>query len=293
MSIFDKAYDEMTMFQVCSRLPGELAISAVKRRILNINSVLSFVTSCGNDVIKVKEVFDHVNNVIANSEVDETLDVFKDSQPLLFAWLNDSNSKRIKSVGIDKLSTKFRFNLASSSDEQELIGILNKVIVEDSVSAEFNSSRIRSVLGKADTEVFQKLADIVLSSDRPDIRETLLGVSNYANTKTLTNNQLIIALKAFANNTNKSSMGSIGMLDYRLFSELRPMERLNALERYMQGIPKYHKLSLFSPMPTIEEFKYSLFSCSVEHYDRVNNLVNTFMDITSLDPPVNDTDDDQ
>jgi len=323
MSIFDKAYDEMNWYQVCSRLPGELAVRALQRRILNLSTLSTFVDTAGSTVINIGDLKGHVNNVLANASLDDIFDTFDEAKhPILFQWLDDENTKRIKENARDKLTTKFKFNITESSDEEGLAEILDTVLTEDlqDVPSDFStfmdpncadcgafgepcdvhmpelseqsSKRIRAVLEKADSSVFKTLVNKVLGDKRPTVRASVLGLFNYGNNCTLTDNQNLIALKAFVKLPDTSTLNAIRTLNYKLFSELRPMERLVALERYLNYFPRYRKIKLFEPMPTLDEFKYLLFSCSIEHHERVEALYQQFRDITELDPPVHDEEDD-
>jgi hypothetical protein len=319
MSIFDKAYDEMTMTQICSRLPGELAVRALRRRILNLDTLFSFVEVNGISNTNIKELKNHINDIFANSSLDDIFNTFKqDLHPTLFQWLNADNTKRIKTDAKDKLTTTFRFNLTDSDDVVELSDILEKVLSEDIQNivpiidpncadctamgnvcgvhcppiGENSSKRIRAILEKANTAVFQTLADRVLSDKRAEVRASVLGLFNSKNNRSLTDNQNIIALKAFAKMADTSSLRAIKTLNYRVFTELRPLERLTALQRYLGYFPEYRKLLVFEPMPSLEEFKFLLFSCTVEHYEKVQALINQFRNITELDPPVVDDDGD-
>ena len=117
MSIFDKAYDEMTMAQICSRLPGELAVRALRRRILNLDTLFSFVEVNGSSNTNVGELKNHVNGILASSSLDDIFNTFKqEAHPTLFQWLDSDNTKRIKENAKDKLTTTFRFNLTDSDD---------------------------------------------------------------------------------------------------------------------------------------------------------------------------------
>ena len=319
MSIFDKAYDEMSMAQVCSRLPGELSIRALKRRILNLDTLYSFIEINKHAHNNVQELKWLVNGILASASLDEIFEKFKpEAHPVLFQWLDDSNTKRIKDNAKDKLTTTFRFNLTDSTDEAELSSIMDKVLAEDlqgivntmdpncqdctslgeacdnhyvAPTSENSSKRIRAVLDKASPDVFKTLVEKVLADKRPEVKASVLGVVGSRNRRTLTDNQMLIALKAFAK-ADTSSLRSVKTLSYSIFAELRPLERLAALEKYFAYYPEYRKLEVFDPMPTLEEFKFLLFSCTVEHYERVETLISRFRNITELDPPVHEDDED-
>ena len=48
MSFFDQAYDEMSWQEICYRLPSELAIDALQRRINNLDTLRMFFDNVGN-----------------------------------------------------------------------------------------------------------------------------------------------------------------------------------------------------------------------------------------------------
>ena len=43
MSFFDQAYDDMSLEEVCYRLPSDLAVNALKRRVTNLDTLMSFI----------------------------------------------------------------------------------------------------------------------------------------------------------------------------------------------------------------------------------------------------------
>ena len=47
MSIFDQAYDNMSWQEVCYRLPGDLAVNALKRRVNNLDTLKMFFDNVG------------------------------------------------------------------------------------------------------------------------------------------------------------------------------------------------------------------------------------------------------
>lgn len=297
MSFFDQAYDNMDWGEVCCRLPGDLAVRALKRRILNLDTLELFFDAVGSQPSHVPDLKDHINTLIANSSLDDIFARFDTSKhPILFNWLSDDNVKRIKEQAQDKLSTEFKFNVAESSDADQLSNVLEEVLAKDLTGqsgSKTSSSRIRAVLEKADVNVFRKLAQRVLSDDRPEVRACVLGVFNYSNFEALTDREKTVALKAFSKMNSTSSLSAVQTLSHKLFAELRPLERLVALERYLCYFPSYRKITPFSPACSEQEFQFLLFAESIEYHDRVVKLNDRFKDITERDPPVYEEDDEE
>lgn len=287
MSIFDQAYDEMTLVEVCVRLPGELAVNALKRRINDLVSLLEFLETAGSQPADIKPVREHVNNILNKYSVVDIFDTFKqESHPALFNWLNEENAKRLKEEGKDKLTRKFKFNLSKDNDIETLGEVLIDILAEDFV----NQPAIVSVLQKADSTVFNQLLDSVIRDARPEVKQCILGVST--NRGLLTDHQLTIGLKAFAQSATPLA-GIGGLLNFKLFSALRPDERLYALEKYFSYFPKYRQLSVFNPEPSKEEFDLILFAGCIEQNDLVSKLNKVYQEITEELPPKEESEDDQ
>lgn len=291
MSFFDRAYDNMDWGEVCCRLPAELAVKALKRRIISLETLDMFFEATGVKTRDVKELKDHINELLTNSSLDDILSKFDQSKhPVLFNWLNDDNKKRIQEGGKEELDIAFRFNLVKSDDAEELSNLLDAVLDEDLQDKEGSrqsSARIRSVLEKADTNVFRSLVERILADSRPEVRVCILALSNYNHWASLSDNQKIIALKALSKE-QKASLPMVGSVSHKLFAELRPLERLNTLEKYLSYYPSYRKLTPFKPECSTEEFHMLLFAESIAHHDRVVALNERFKDIVERDPPVAD-----
>jgi len=214
-----------------------------------------FFEHVGSQPAHVKELRTHINDVIADFTVDEVFEKFKaPSHPLLFTWMDDNNKKKLKTEGQENLSHKFLFNLSGPED----IGGLNKVL--DSVLAEEHpaQSQIISVLNKVSSKNFNSFLDRVLKDARPEVRVCVLSVGDVHNEPQISNFQKVIGLKALTK-MGVSDHRNIGILDFKVFSELRPADRMTALERYFNQFPKYRQIRIFNPEPTADEFRLALF----------------------------------
>jgi len=282
MSLFDQAYDEMSWQEVCYRLPSELAVNALKRRITNLDTLRMMFDNAGSQPSSVKELKEHVNTILSAEDPQDILDTFDEKyEKVLFVWLDAENKTRIKNHDPDKLSTKFLFNTTGSDDREGLKVIMDRVLNEDPI----NQAHLRSVLNKADDIHFTNLVDSILKDSRPEVRVCALGVSGLSNKEILSNHQKAIALKALAKCASSRPVGSMMVLNIDVFANLKPMERLTALERYLSYFPRYRKVPAFDPVPTQDEFDMILFAGCIEHNDMVTKLNETYKQITEEDPP--------
>jgi hypothetical protein len=287
MSIFDQAYDEMTLVEVCVRLPGDLAIRALKRRINDLVSLKEFVETVASQPADIKEVRSHINSVLNKYAATDILDTFpQEYHPSLFKWLSEDNAKRLKEDGKDKLTRKFKFNLSKGDELDTLDEVLKDVLAEEFVQ----HSQVISVLNKADATVFNQLLDRVVKDKRPEVRQCILSV--VSNRDLLSEHQLTMGLKAFAQSGSQLN-GLGGLLSFKSFSSLKPAERLPALQKYFNYFPKYRQLQIFSPEPSKEEFDLILFAGCIEQNDLVTSLSSQYQQITEELPPKDTEDDSQ
>jgi hypothetical protein len=281
MGFFDQAYDEMSWKEVCYRLPSELAINALKRRITNLETIKMFVENVGSQPANIVALKDHVNDIISNEDVENILDVFEDKfHPVLFNWLSKNNSTRIKDHDPSKLSTKFLFNLTNSSDRSGLQEVFKRVLDEDA-----SPSKIRAVLRKADDVCMPPLLNILMRDSRPEVRACLLCVPGLTNSELVTDHQKVIGLKAMAKCDRHIDFGYTNKLSINVFSALKPKERLEALERYLSFFPVYKRVEAFDPSPSDDEFRMILFAGCVEYNEEVNKINEKYNLIVNTDPP--------
>jgi hypothetical protein len=300
MSIFDAAYDEMSWSEVCCRLPSDLAKNALRRRINDLDSMAEFMETVGSQPSHIREVKEAVNSVITNNSIDDIFNKFETSKhPLLFNWLNDTNQKRMKEFGKKYLTIEFLFNLTEPDDLDGMEEVLDRCLQENEISV----SKLVAVLSKIEPEHFQTLLDTVLADNRPEVRVSILGIHSRQNWADVSDLQKLIAIKALAkcnplttdpNNTFYQSKGpnSIQRLNFNLFTQLKPLERLMALKKYFSYFPEYHKIKVFDPPPTKEEWDFTLFAGCIEHNDIVNDLNEVYQRITEEDPPKQEEDDE-
>lgn len=283
-SFFDQEYDDMTWSQVCYRLPGELAVNALKRRVNNLDTLVMFFDNVGSQPSGIKELRAHVNDVIADFTVDEVFEKFETpSHPLLFNWMDSKNKDRLKDDGQENLSHKFLFNLSDPNDVTSLNRVLDSVLEEEHPA----QSQIISVLNKVSSVHFNSFLDRIMKDARPSVRVCALSVRDVHNEQLISNFQKVIALKALVKMPFPEER-SIGMLDFKIFSDLRPADRMTALEKYFNQFPKYRQIKVFSPEPTDDEFQLVIFAGCIEHNDRVKKLNETYKEITELEPPASE-----
>lgn len=280
MSIFDQAFDEMPWEEVCYRLPGELAVNALKRRITNLDTMDMFFECAQSQPSSIKELREHVNEVLMEYTPEEIFEKFpQEKHPLLFNWVNAANKSRLKEEGKDNLTHKFLYNLADENDVESLDKVMGHVLAQDPVV----TSEVLSVLNKVSNKHFAPFLNRVLSDSRPEVRALALCVNDYGNRKLITRHQMVIALKAL------SKLGYFDrpfeIVDFGIFSELKPLERLKTLEVYLRRFPKYQQIQVFDPAPTDDELSLVLFAGCIEHNDLVQKLYQTYKDITENEPP--------
>lgn len=288
MGFFDDAYDDMTWEQVCYRLPGEMAVNALKRRITNLDTLRMFFESVSKQPNSVKAIKDHVNDIVSNEDPDDILDMFgEDREQVLFNWLNDDNVKRIRNHDPDKLSLKFLFNCTDNYDRDGLVEVMDRVLQDP----DFNSSHLRAVLNKADSQHTNALLDAVIKDDRPEVRVCVLGVGGLSNQSVVSDRYKIIGLKALAKCTSHQPVSSMPLMNIDVFSALKPTERMVALEKYFSYFPRFRKIPAFYPEPSREEFDTVLFAGCLQLNEEVNKLNTAYDEITELDPPETKKDD--
>lgn len=289
MSFFDQAYDEMSWEEVCYRLPSDLAVASLKRRVSNLDTIRMLFENVGSAPAVVNALKSHVNDILNGEDPDDILDLFaEDYEKVLFAWLDESNRKRVRDHDPDKLSLKFLFNTTDSDDKSGLTTVLDKVLAESVV----NQSHLRAVLNKADDIVFGSMIDKIVRDSRPEVRVSLLSIGGSSNRAMISDHQRVMGLKALSKCSSRPP--TMNILPIHVFAELRPLERLNALEAYFNYFPVYKKVKAFDPAPSKEEFDMILFAGCIEHNDRVTKLNEKYRLITEADPPKSeDSEEDQ
>lgn len=282
MSFFDQAYDNMSWQEVCYRLPSELAVTALQRRINNLDTLRMFFDNVGTRSVGISVLKELVNKIVTDEEPDDIMEMFaEDYEQVLFNWLDGNNRKRIKEHDPDKLSTKFLFNATESDDKEGLKVILDRVLQED----QFNQAHLRAVLNKTNDEHFNTLIDTVIRDSRPEVNVCVLGVAGLSNKSLISNHQKVLGLKALVKCQDNNPVATMSVLNIDVFGALKPLERLTALEKYFNYFPIHRKIPAFDPVPTQEEFDMILFAGCIEHNDKVTKLNETYKNITEIDPP--------
>jgi len=283
-SMIEQAFDDMELEEVLCRLPSKFAIGSLKRRTKDINDLKEFMSARdAGGASKVKEIVEHVNSIVTNTNIDKIFKTFSSQyHPTLFGWLNSDNKKNILENGKDGLSIEFIFNLTDSKDFNGMGYILDRVLKEP----EPNVSKITAILNKIDVEIFQEIMEKVIKDNRPKVRSSILSVHNDAGVNTISDHQKMIALKAFAK-IPASDTGSryIQPIDFKLFKNLKPLERIMALDRYLSYFSLYSKRAVFDPAPSDEELDLILFAGCFEFNDIVEGIKKKYNAITKDDEP--------
>jgi len=286
--IINQAYDEMELEEVLCRLPSEFAIGSIKRRISSIDNLVEFFNARdAGGASKVSEIKNHINEIVSSTSMDNIFEnITAAYHPTLFGWLNDINRDRILKDGRDNLTVEFIFNLTESSNLDGMRYVLDRILQD----TEPKASKVTSVLNKIDTEYFQLLIETIIKDTRPKVKSSILSVHNSKNFDTISDHQKMIALKAFAK-IPASEEGSrhIKPINFKLFQSLKPLERIMALDRYLNYFTQYRKQKVFDPEPTKEEFDSILFAGCFEYNDLVEDIVKNYNAITKDDKPDDDS----
>lgn len=290
MSFFDQAFDEMSWQEICYRLPSDLAVNALKRRITNLDTLKMFFDNAGTQPSGVKALKEHANVILSGATLDDIFNTFDAKyHPTLFSWMTQDNIDRFKSYDPNKLGLKFLFNIADSKDQAALDAIMDKILAEQT----FNQAHLRSVLRKADDKCLASLLDKIIKDARPEVRANILCVPGLTNKEMVSDLYKTLGLKALAKCTGFQPIAAINVMSMNVFSNLKPMERLTALEKYLSYFPVYQKVKVFDPAPSDEEFQMILFAGCIEHNDKVTKLLEQYKQITEADPPAKEEEDDQ
>lgn len=282
MSFFDQMYDEMSWKEVCCRLPNKMAVNAINRRINNLETLRMFFENIGKQPNSIKEIKQHINDIVRSESSEDVLDLFAEKhERTLFDWMDEENIKRLRDGNKDKLSLKFLFNSTNGDDRDGMIAIMDKILS----AKEFIASHLRSVINKVSDRNLNPVLDMMIKDDRPEVRVCVLEAGTHGNYDLIGDRYKTIGLKAMAKCDSDKPLPGINRLSVNIFSNLKPLERLLALEKYFGYFPKYKKIMPFNPSSSAEEFETILFSGCMLHFERVNKLKEEYNKITTLDPP--------
>lgn len=278
-NVITQAYDEMKLYEVVCRLPGDYAMAALKRRVSSPAGFEKFFSTPDVDGAgKITAVKDYINEVVAGVSVASLLnDVDAKLYPKLFGWLSADNKSRILADGGNILSPEFVFNLSDKSNVDEMVFALRRVLEEP----EPGVSKVTSVLNRADASCLNTLVGVVLKDARPLVVSSILSI--YSKADKITDHQKMIALKAFAK-IPESQAGSrhVEPVDFRLFQDLKPLERIMALGRYLGYFSAGGRAAPFNPAPSEEDFDKILFAGAFQYNDLVEDIKKKYQAITAV-----------
>ena len=287
MGFFDAVFDELTWEQVSYRLPSPLAVSALKRRILNLDTLLSFFASLGSKPSNVPELKTHINELLNQYSAVDILAKFEEPHhPALFSWCDAANAERLKTDAKDKLTIKQLFNMTKDSDVEGLTDILDHILT----APELKTSMVSSVLRKADLKAFQPLLNKVVRDPRHEVRALVLSIGDFNKTRAISDIQRMVGLKSLAK--SNVEVKHMDVLDFNLITSLKASERLIVLKKYLSVFPLYRKCGVFTKEPTEEEFDLTLFAGCIDQNELVIELKTLYNKITKEDPPAEEEEDD-
>lgn len=288
-SIFDQAYDEMTLDEVIYRLPGELAVSAFKRRVKTAEDILEILkVSESKSAASELSVREHINDIIANMPIEDLVKVDEKYHPRMFKWLNKSNTDRIKEYGVDYISTKLLFNITDPDEHTVWEALLQKTINASPI----NKTYIARIAEKIDSDYFGSILNIILSNSRPEVRSAVLQIQARPNVSYITEQQLILGLKAYAKCTPSETYEAIRLLDWEWLKQLKAQERFFVIKNYLTHMPEFQKLKVFKNQPSFDEFKNYIFPASIQFNEEFNQLLERYSKVTQEDAPVVESESD-
>lgn len=285
-SIFDQAYDEMALDEVIYRLPGELAVSAFKRRVKTAEDIL--------EVLKVREAKDaayeysvkeHINNIISNMPIEDLTKVDEKYHPRMFKWLNNANITRLKEYGVDYVNTKLLFNITQPDEVSVWESLLNKELN----ASEVNKAHVARIADKIDGDYFGSIIDKLLSDARPEVKASILKISG-PNVKKITEQQYLVALKAYSKCSPPTTTDVIRVLDWNLMMQLKAHERFTVIKYYISNMPEFKKIKAFYNSPTLDEFTQAIFPMSIQFNEEFNKILEQYKRITEEEPPQEEED---
>ena len=278
----NKIFDDMTWDELICRLPGELAVAAINRKVSDFDKMKEFFEHQDRNAFNVTGIKDHINSMISNTSVTDILVAFpKEEHPVLFKWINEDNKKRIMDEGKKELSIEFVFNLTKSDDLDGMSELLDRILATDPPEIK----KISSVIGKVDSKYFQLFVERLLKDKRAQVRACVLSTHNQGY-DTISDHQKLVALKALAKLPSADQrLSYINPIDFPLFANMKPFERLTALDIYLGYFPEFKKIQVFKTKPTEEEFNSILFAGCFDHTTLVENIMKKYKAITEQELP--------
>lgn len=286
MGFFDDAYDEMSFKEVSFRLPSELAISSIKRRVNNTESAVEFINSAPK-AFEFKEVKDIVNSVMVSDGFKGFFDAFKEKEATLFKWVSKDNRANLIENHFSDIPLKLAFNMVDKNDADKMKLLFNMIIRDpESVKAQ-----MRAIIDKASVSLKMELIDAVVKSSRDDLKIGVLETSFDKWEELVDNRTIHLCLKSLASHAIKNDFDvnfvPINALSFSSFDKLKPMERLASLKAYLKAVdavkrPSGSKIKPFKEDITEEQIENALFAGSVNENDLVTEIKGLFSSI--VDP---------
>ncbi len=268
MTNVEQVFEKMSLKQIVCRLPGKHATEAFKKRINKVNKLADFLKAANRQTQSLKNIKEHINNVINDSNINELLKSMDSKHySTLYGWLDQSNRNRFLKEGKGKLSIEFLFNLTDSSDLEGMKDIFQLILSKEQPKL----SQITSVLNKIN---YKNVEDLIKLINKDNLYSSLLFISNKTNFDQISDILKIKAVLSLKPNQNEYPT-YIQSLNLNLFKTLNPIQRLNALDAYLSYFPKSMQIIVFNPESTIEEFNLLFKDCS-EFSDLKLKIIDTY-----------------
>lgn len=287
MSFIEKIYDQLSLEEIICRIPSEHALNALKKRVSDLNGLkLFFNANDAGGASKSKTVKEHINTVLGQSDPKEIFSEFDQSyHTAIFGWLNDENKKKFVNEARDVMTIEFVYNISDTKSIEDMDYITDRILN----ASVLEPSKITTVLRSVEKNIFATLLNKVLRDQRPEARATVLSIVG-KNFEEVSDHQKMIGLKAFAKlSSDSAKVNHINSLDFKLFKDLKPLERIMALDKYLDHFPPYKKIKAFDPEPSEDEMNIILFAGCFQYTDLIDSIKEKYEKITQLDKPEDET----
>lgn len=273
MGFAETIYNKMTIGELCCRLPSDLATKTIKNKIKNVEDIKILITECKEDLSKVDEIKNHVNEIINNNGISKLLAVLQeDEYKKIYPLLTKTTEKKLLE-NKDLLNVTFVFNLCDKNNYDEMEYVLKRVIS----SKQKNVQMINTILRRSGETESKKLFENNFSTKNKKLFLCGLCSSGLRNFDHKTKVDLLRVLA-----TSKTTPSYInGKLDLCDFAALEPKYRLTALSKYLSFFPDDPKypVQVFNKDVSETELVTVLFSSTTQNPTKTKAVLEKYKKI--------------